>query len=511
MTGRFNLVDLAVLLVYLSGTTALGMWIGRSQKSANDYFVAERSIPWWAVLFSIVASETSALTFISIPGLAYTGNLGFLQVVAGYIIGRFVVSFTLLPKYFEGQLVTAYALLETRFGLTTRRFTSIVFMGTRALADSVRVFATAIPVALIIGPALPKAYAMPTAIIVLGLLTVIYTYRGGMKAVVWTELLQAAVYVIGGISAIVLIGQSVNGGWTEILRQAGAAGKLQVIDTYTGFDKPHTIYAGLIGGAFLAMASHGADQLIVQRLLSSRSLKDAQRALIGSGFVVFAQFTLFLMVGLGLWVLFQGRVFAAADQIFPSYIVERMPHGLVGLIVAAIVAATMSTHSGTINALAASTTHDIYLPLTSRRADDPRTLKVGKLFALAWGIVLTVGALLFKEQGTPVVVIALSIASFTYGGLLGGFSLGLFWKRAIQRDALLGMSVGIGCMAFIVFAKQFVVAFPQLADTLGPFGSIAWPWYVLIGTSITFVTGVLSSLTHAAPPAVPLTTTGTRS
>ncbi len=511
MTGRFNFVDLAVLLVYLSGTTALGMWIGRSQKSANDYFVAERSIPWWAVLFSIVASETSALTFISIPGLAYTGNLGFLQVVAGYIIGRFVVSFTLLPKYFEGQLVTAYTLLETRFGLTTRRFTSIVFMGTRALADSVRVFATAIPVALIIGPALPKAYAMPTAIIVLGLLTVIYTYRGGMKAVVWTELVQAAVYVIGGLSAIVLIGQNVNGGWSEIFRQASAAGKLQVIDTYTGFDKPHTIYAGLIGGAFLAMASHGTDQLIVQRLLSSRSLKDAQRALIGSGFVVFAQFTLFLMVGLGLWVLFQGRVFAAADQIFPSYIVERMPHGLVGLIVAAIVAATMSTHSGTINALAATTTHDIYLPLTGRHADDPRTLKVGKLFALAWGIVLTVGALLFKEQGTPVVVIALSIASFTYGGLLGGFSLGLFWKRAIQRDALLGMSVGIGCMAFIVFAKQFVAAFPQLADTLGPFGSIAWPWYVLIGTSITFVTGVLSSLTHAAPPVVPITITGIRS
>lgn len=501
MTGRFDLIDLLVLLAYLAGTTALGMWIGRGQRSASEYFVAERSIPWWAVLFSIVASETSALTFISIPGLAYTGNLGFLQVVAGYIVGRFVVAYTLLPRYFKGNLVTAYALLETRFGLSTRRFTSIVFMFTRAMADSVRVFATAIPVALIIGPILPREYAMPASILVLGLLTVVYTYRGGMKAVVWTELLQASIYLFGGISALVLIGHAVDGGWATIIAKAGAAGKTQAIDFYTGFDKPHTVFAGLIGGAFLAMASHGADQLIVQRLLSSRSLKEAQRAIIGSGFAVFAQMALFLMVGLGLWVLYEGRPFAAADQIFPTYIIERMPHGLIGLIVAAIVAATMSTHSGTINALAASATHDIYLPLTKRSPDDPRTLKVGKLFALGWGIVLTGGALLFKEQGTPVVVIALSIASFTQGGLLGGFFLGIFWTRAIQRDAILGMSVGISCMAFIVFAKQIIVAFPSTASALGGVATIAWPWYVLIGLSITFVSGMLSSFTHAAPSA----------
>lgn len=510
MNERFNLLDLAVLLAYLGGTTALGMWIGRSQKSASDYFVAERAIPWWAVLFSIVASETSALTFISIPGLAYVGNLGFLEVVAGYILGRIVVAYTLLPRYFQGNLVTAYALLETRFGLTTRRFTSIVFMGTRALADAVRVFATAIPVALILGPALPQAYAMPISILVLGLLTVVYTYRGGMKAVVWTELVQASVYLFGGAAALVLIGQSVTGGWSTIIEKAGAAGKLQVLDFYTGFDRPHTVWAGLIGGGFLAMASHGADQLIVQRLLSSRSLKEAQRAIIGSGFAVFAQMTLFLMVGMGLWVLYEGRPFAAADQIFPSYIIERMPHGLIGLIVAAIVAATMSTHSGTINALAASATHDIYLPLTGRSPDDPRTLKVGKMFALLWGLVLTGGALLFKAQGTPVVVVALSIASFTQGGLLGGFFLGIFWARAQQRDALIGMSVGISCMAFIVFAKQIVAAYPQMASTLGGVATIAWPWYVLIGTSITFVTGVLASFTHAAQHPAPLPSAGTR-
>lgn len=501
MTGRFNLLDLFVLLLYLGGTTALGLWIGRTQRSTSDYFVAERAIPWWAVLFSIVASETSALTFISVPGLAYTGNLGFLEVVAGYIVGRIVVAYTLLPRYFAGNLVTAYALLETRFGLGTRRFASIVFMITRAMADAVRVFATAIPVALIIGPVMPKEYTMPAAIVVLGVLTVIYTYRGGMKAVVWTELLQASIYLMGGISAIILIGQAVDGGWTSILSQARAADKLRVIDWYTGFDRPHTMFAGIIGGAFLAMASHGTDQIIVQRLLSSRSLKQAQVAIIGSGFAVFAQMALFLMVGVGLWVVYGGQTFATTDQIFPTFIIERMPHGLIGLIVAAIIAATMSTHSGAINALAASSTYDIYLPFTGRSAEDPRTLRVSKLFALAWGIALTAGALMFKEQGTPVVVIALSIASFTQGGLLGGFFLGLFWSRAIQRDAILGMSVGISCMAFIVFAKQIVVAYPAMEPTLRGVASIAWPWYVLIGLSITFVTGVLSSFTHPAPTA----------
>ncbi len=499
MNSTFNLLDLFVLLLYLGGTTALGMWIGRNQKSANDYFVAERAIPWWAVLFSIVASETSALTFISIPGLSYTGNLGFLEVVAGYILGRIVVAYTLLPRYFAGNLVTAYALLETRFGLGTRRFTSVVFMVTRAMADAVRVFATAIPVALIIGPVMPREYTMPAAILVLGVLTVIYTYRGGMKAVVWTELLQASIYVMGGIAAIVLLGQAVDGGWSTIIDRAGAAGKLQAIDWYTGFDRPHTMFAGLIGGAFLAMASHGADQIIVQRLLSSRSLRQAQVAIIGSGIAVFAQMTLFLFVGLGLWVVYNGQAFPAADQIFPTFIIERMPHGLIGLIVAAIIAATMSTHSGAINALAASSVYDIYLPFTGRSADDPRTLKVSKLLALLWGVGLTAGALLFKEQGTPVVVIALSIASFTQGGLLGGFFLGMFWPRAIQRDAILGMSVGIGCMAFIVFAKQIVAAYPGMAPTLGGVATIAWPWYVLIGLTITFVTGMLSSFTHAAP------------
>ncbi|HEV8409572.1 MAG TPA: sodium:solute symporter, partial [Gemmatimonadaceae bacterium] len=475
----FGAVDFAVLVAYLAGTTALGVWLGKNQKDAQKYFVADRSLPWWAVMFSIVASETSALTFISIPGLAYTGNLGFLQVCAGYILGRIVVARVLLPRYFDGKLVTAYTLLETRFGPETRRFASIVFMVTRAMADSVRVFATAIPIALIIGPVVPREYLMPSAILVLGALTIFYTWRGGMRAVVWTELLQAAIYVTGGICAVVILGNAISGGWGAILSAANTAGKLKAVSLYTGFDQPHTIFAGLIGGAFLAMASHGTDQLIVQRLLSAKSLRDAQRAIIGSGIAVFVQFTLFLAVGLGLWVLYTGRQFDTPDAIFPTFILEHMPHGLLGLIVAAIVAATMSTHSGAINSLAAATTMDIWIPLTKRLVNDATTFRAGRLFALLWGVVLTGGALLYPESRTPVVVVALSIASFTYGALLGAFLLGIYNPRAKQRDAILGMSIGIIAMAIVVFSPSF---------------KIAWPWYVLIGTTITLFAGSLSAL-----------------
>lgn len=490
MRNSFTALDLIVLVAYLGGTTFLGIYLGRNQKNTRDYFVANHTIPWWAVLFSIVATETSALTVISIPGLAYIGDLGFLQIAAGYIIGRIVVAYTLLPRYYRGNLVTAYALLEQRFGVATRRFASVVFMFTRAFADSVRVFATAIPVALILAPVLPVSFVMPSAILVLGALTLVYTYNGGVRAVVWTDVIQTVVYLVGAVAAVIIIGHGVKGGWSAVIHSAGAAGKLRVIDWYTGFDRPQTIFAGVIGGAFLSMASHGADQVIVQRLMTASSLKDARRALIGSGFAVFFQFALFLMIGAGLWAFFGAQHFDSPDKIFPTFIVTAMPTGLIGLLIAAILAATMSAHSGAINSLAAATVLDIYLPMTHREPNDARTLRVAKLASLAWGVLLLVIALLYRQQGTPVVVVALAIASFTYGALLGGFALGILWARAQQRDAITGMAVGIIVMTVVVSAKQLSAWWPALA----PIGAIAWPWYVFIGTTVTVGVGMFTSL-----------------
>lgn len=502
MSARgFTALDFIILIAYLVGTTLLGVWLGRAQKDAKDYFVAGQAIPWWAILFSVVATETSALTFISIPALAYVGNLSFLQIAVGYLLGRIVVAYTLLPRYYEGELVTAYTLLERRFGLATRRFASLVFMVTRTFGDSVRIFATAIPIALIIGPIMPPQYVMPAAILILGVFTVIYTYHGGMRAVVWTDVLQTGVYLVGGLAALYLIGRGVTGGWDAIFEQADRAGKLTLIDTGWDLSEPHTLWAGLIGGAFLSMASHGADQIIVQRLLASTNMRDARRALIGSGVVVILQFALFLVIGVGLWVFYRGQPFPTPDAIFPRFIIEVMPPGLTGLVIAAILAAAMSTVSGALNSLSAATTHDIYVPLTKRTLDGQELLRFGRRFTLMWAVILIGGAMLYRQQGTPVVVIALAIASFTYGGLLGAFFLALLWRRARQRDAITGMAVSITIMAFIVFAGRLVRAYPDVEPILGPFAGIAWPWYVLIGTTITFTVGMVSSVLPGGPAA----------
>jgi SSS family transporter len=497
--NAFGALDWSVLVLYLVGTTALGVRLGRGQKDARDYFVADGSIPWWAVLFSVVATETSALTFISIPGLAYLGDFTFLQVATGYLLGRIVIAYTLLPRYVGGELVTAYALLERRFGQGTRRLASVTFMVTRAFGDSVRLFATSIPVALILAGVLPSAWTGPVSILVLGAATLIYTYHGGMRAVVWTDVVQMAVYLIGGLGAVWLIGAGVDGGWRSILTSADAAGKLRLFDFSIGLDRPHTLLAGLLGGGFLAMASHGADQIIVQRLLAAGTLRDARRALIGSGVVVIAQFALFLLIGIGLWAFYGGEQFPAPDRIFPAFIISEMPPVLTGIVIAAILAAAMSSLSGSLNALAAATLHDLYGPLRGGVPTGLASLRLSRVMTLGWAVVLIGGALLYRAEGTPVVVIALSIASFTYGGLLGGFFLAMLWPRAIQRDAILGMGVGIFVMSIVVFAARLSAAIPALAAPLAPLTGIAWPWFVLIGTSVTLAVGILSSYTHAVP------------
>jgi solute:Na+ symporter, SSS family len=494
MTHGFTWLDAVVLVAYLAGTTWLGVRLGRGQRDARDYFVGGGRLPWWAICFSVVATETSALTFISIPALAYNGDLGFLQVALGYLVGRIVVAAVLLPRYVEGGLVTAYTLLSQRFGDGTRRFASLTFMGTRALGDSVRVFATSIPLALLLGAWLPAGWGTPVAILVLGACTVVYTWYGGMRAVVWTDVIQMTVYLLGGLAALWLLGTQVPGGWSATWAAATAAGKTGLIDTSFTLSKPHTLWAGVIGGAFLSMASHGADQMIVQRLLGAGSLRGARKALVVSGVIVILQFTLFLVIGLGLWRFYEARSFAQPDRIFPEFIITVMPPGLTGLVVAALLAAAMSTISSSLNALAATTTHDLWLPLSGRRADDAAVLPMARRFTLAWAVVLVGGALLYRSEGTPVVVIALSVASFTYGALLGGFFLALLWPRARQRDAIGGMSVGLVAMALVVFARPLSGWVPALAEPLAPLTGIAWPWYVLIGTTITLLSGMLLSL-----------------
>ncbi len=478
MTTAFGALDLVVLLVYIIGVTAFGTWLGTRQKDARDYFLADRSIPWWAVCFSVVATETSALTFISVPATAYNSGMWMLQLAIGYLMGRLLVAAVLLPAYFRGELNTAYALLQNRFGLGARRFASIIFMVTRALADGVRIFATAIPIKLITG--LPYWQA----IVITGAFTLVYTYFGGLSAVVWVDVVQMFIYIFGGLAALYLLLQ-LN---TPVVDPAFAAQveeRLRIVHLDGGFASGSWLFTGLIGGAFLSMASHGVDHIIVQRLLASPSLRDARKALITSGFIVIGQFAIFLFVGVQLYRFYEGRVFGSPDEIFPRFIVDEMPPGVRGLVIAGILAAAMSTVASSLNSLASSTTHDIYAPIAKQK-DDVHLMKMGKRFTLLWGVILIGGAILFQfvQQGTPVVVIALEIASFTYGGLLGGFLLGILSKRPDQTDAIIGMGTAIVLMGVLWAVQKF--------GGVEPF--VNGLWFALIGSVITLIVGNLSAM-----------------
>ncbi|HEY7503744.1 MAG TPA: sodium:solute symporter [Gemmatimonadales bacterium] len=468
-------------------TLGVGLWVARHQRSASDYFLGARDLPAWAILLSIVATETSALTVISVPGIGARGDLTFLQLTLGYLIGRIAVAVWLLPGYFRGDQETAYARLEHRFGVGTRRLTSTIFLFSRFLGDAVRVFASAIPLALVTG------WSIPTSIVVMGVVTMIYTWLGGFKAVVWTDVLQLSVYLTGGLGAL-FVAWHLAGGPVEALSLAGAEGRLRLVDPAISFTRTYTLLGGVVGGALLSAASHGTDHLIVQRLLATRSLADARVALIGSGLMVMFQFTLFLLVGVAIWAAGFAPDNLPGDQLFPRFVVDHLPAGLAGLVIAGILAAAMGTHSSAINSLASSATHDLYSSYTGR-TDPVHLLRVGRLFSAVWAIGLIFGALYFHyaAQGsdTPVVVLALSIASITYGPLLGTYLLAGQWPRARGRDVVGAVAVTVCVMLVVIFARRLSAA--SGLQWLEPVGRLAWPWYVPLGTSLALGTGVLLS------------------
>lgn len=469
------------MAVYFAVVLGIGGYVGRRQRDASDYFLGRHTMPWWAVMLSIVATETSALTVISVPGLGARGDLTFLQLAFGYLVGRIGVAWWLLPGYFDGEQETAYQGLESRFGATTRKAASGVFMAIRALGDSVRVFATAIPLSIVTG------WSGTASVIVVVAATLFYTWAGGLRAVIWVDVLQLCVYVAGGLAAIIIAAKLAGGG-TDVLAAANDAGKLRVVDWTMSLTRTYTFASGLIGGALLSAASHGTDHLIVQRLLATSTLRDARRALVGSGVLVIGQFALFLLLGTFLWAAGAGDGDIPGDEIFPRFIVEHLPPGLSGLLVAGLLAAAMSTVSSSLNSLASATTHDFYAAVTGQR-DPGRLLVAGRGFTLLWAVVLAGGALAFASNDQPVVELALSFASITYGGLLGTFVLGGVVRGATERDAITALVAATAAMLAIVLGKP------------GPLAALAWPWYVPLGTAITLAVGSVSvRLRSAARP-----------
>lgn len=492
MELRIHAVDLAIVIVYLVGTVLFGLWIGRGQRGISDYLLGDRDLPAWLVLLSIVATETSTATFLSVPGLAYNGNLTFLQLAFGYILGRYAVIWLLLPMYFRGELFTAYQVLSQRFGGATKQAASLLFIVTRSLADGLRLFLAGLVLKVMLFPpaAANAGWDSPltTAVVIMGVATIVYTYFGGMKAVVWTDAIQFFIYVAGAILAFMVILQRLPDGWRSLTEYGELHNKFQLIDygwtqqtsmwesLKVLLSKPYTLWAGVLGGAFFSLGSHGADQLMVQRYLSARSQQTAARALAASGWLVLSQFTLFLLLGVGLACFYQSRNFSRGDEVFATFIVEELPIGIVGITLAAVFAAAMSTLSSSLNSLAAAAVNDFYVPITGVAADTPRMLWITRALTIVFGLVQIGVGIGGQFLAQSVVDNVLAIAGFTTGIVLGVFLLGLFSQRANQLAALLAFAGGLAGMTCIRF-----------------YTSLAWPWFVLLGSLGTLVLGLLAT------------------
>ncbi len=466
-------IDCLIVLFYLAAVTLLGVWIGRDNKNVSDYLLGDRNVPWWAVLGSIVATETSTVTFLSVPGIAYAqgGNFGFLQLSFGYVIGRILVSVWLLPLYFKGRLFTAYEVLHKRFGGLTQKTASLIFLVTRNLGDGLRLFLTAIVVEKVTG------LGISASIIIVGASTVAYTFVGGMKAVIWSDCLQFVIYVGGGIAALFLIVSMLSGGWSQLSDFAAAEGKFKVLNTALDFTEKYTIWAGIIGGALLTLGTHGTDQMMVQRYLCTASQRDAAKALICSGFVVLAQFVLFLSVGVALAAYsseFPEPVEPAKDQVFISFIVNHMPVGMVGFMIAAIFSAAMSTLSSSLNSSAGAVVSDF---LRSEGSPEHQ-LKLTRLMTLFFGMLQITIAIVFALMKVEESIVneVLAVAGFSSGILVGVFTLGVATRHVGEKSALCGMLAGTAVLCAVKFLTP-----------------IAWPWYTLIGASTTIVVGLAAA------------------
>jgi len=505
-------LDLIIIFGYLIGVTAFGSWFGKKQETTEDYFVGDRSVPWWAIAASIVATETSTITFISVPGIAFSkgGNFQFLQLVFGYMLGRIVISFLFIPMYFKGELMTVYELLGTRFGLKVKMLASSLFVVMRNIADGIRLLLTAVVLGAVYVSFQPGAdinTVIIASIVLLGLVMIVFTYYGGMEAVIWVEVIQLGIYIGGAIAAAIVIASQIEGGFSGAVAIGQQFDKFVLVDwgfrdTVYNFQIPfssepftfnlpidltktYTFWAGIVGGCFLTMSTHGTDQYLVQRYLCTNKPSRASLALLSSGAVVLGQFIGFLFIGVLLFAFYQPYAqagyetaagafpFTGGDKVFPDFITKHMPSGISGLVVAAIFAAALSS---SLNSIAATFVNDLYKPF-KKNVDDKHLLRVSHILTLLFGIVQIGVALVAMKYESSALDKALAVASLFNGPVLGVFLVGTFLKRAGQTAALTGMLVSCVVMVYLRFWTP-----------------IAWTWFVLLGSFITFSVAALVTI-----------------
>jgi solute:Na+ symporter, SSS family len=518
MNQYFSAGDWCIISLYLLGIIALGVWFGKDQHNTRDYFLGSRNLPWWGIGFSIVAAETSAMTIIGVPAMAYGGDIAFLQMIIGYVIARVILAVVLVPHYFKGEIYSPYELFANTFGPAARQTAGGFFLISETLAAGVRVYLASIPVQLMFGDRLlgfGTGNPVLGAILLFVLLSLLYTYIGGVKAVIWTDAVQFGLFLLGGVFALLYIPSLIPGGASEVFSKAARAGKLHWLNLAPApgvpflkflLGAPFNFWMGVIGGTVLVMSSHGAEQLIVQRVLACRSVADGRKALILSAVVILPLFLIFLLTGAMLWVFYQSHPFQIAlpepvpglkanDYIFPIFMVTEVPHLLKGFFIVAILSAAMSSVSSALTSLSSVSTMDFVAHVWRGKRED-FYLRFSRISTVGWAAVLIFIAYLSRHVEF-VINAAFSLRGLTSGALLGGLSLAVFWKKGSAFSVVTGMIVSLVCMTLI----QVLPTLPQIAPTWNRvFGTpVFWPWYTLIGACITLLTAFILRRLQSTP------------
>ncbi len=517
MNGYFNLGDWLVIIIYLGGIIALGMWFGKDQRNTRDYFLGSRNIPWWGIGVSIVAAETSALTIIGVPAYAFAkgGNIMFIQMIIGYVIARIILAVVMVPHYMKGEIYSPYQLLEQHLGTQPRKLAAAFFLFLETMAAGVRVFVACIPIRLMLGEQVCSLGGLVDpilgAILIFVGLSLLYTYIGGVKAVIWTDAVQFGLFLTGGIFALFYIPSLIDGGWTAAFAKAGEAGKLAWLNTHFTFSAPVNIWMGVIGGTVMVLSSHGAEQLIVQRVLACKNVSDGRKALSLSAVLIFPLFLIFLLVGVMLWTYYEGTGhpfqiplpqprpgIQSNDFIFPIFMMTEVPHILKGFLIVAILSAAMSSISSAITSLASVSTMDFIKQMVKGR-DEEYFLRFSKYSTVFWAAVL-VGTAWLARNVDFVLNAAFSLRGLTAGALLGSLIIALFWKRLGARAAMAGMLASFAVMNLIYWPPKIAAIKPWWDETFG--GEVYWPWFTLIGTVVTLGVAWVTAL--VAPKTEPL-------
>ncbi|SFF73145.1 transporter, SSS family [Halobacillus alkaliphilus] len=478
--SSFTLIDYVIFIVYILGTALVGAAFGKKQKSTKDYFLGGRSIPWWAIGLSVMATQASAITFIGAPGWGYDGGLTRMTTFINVPLAMAFLIATIVPFFYKTEVYTAYEYLERRFDVKTRTLTAALFLIARGLATGVVLYAPALVLSVVTG------MDLSLTIILMAVIAVSYTVLGGISAVIWTDVIQMVVLWVGAGLSVFVIFQDVPGGWGEVMTTAAQTGMLESLDFSFDLSVEYSIWAGVIGGFFLHAAYFGTDQSQIQRVLTSKSIRESKLSLVLSGVLMIPQMLLFLLIGVLLYIYYQyagDPNIENLNELFPRFVVNELPVGISGLIMAGVFAAAMSSLDSALNSLSAVSVRDFYSKFFKKNASEEHYLKASRYATVFWGIYATIFAFFAGNLG-PVIEAVNKVGSYFYGALLGVFILAIFTKRVNGTGAFTGVIAGM-------ISVWAVTAF----------GEISWLWNNLVGAVVAVGVGYVVSKFSKAPSA----------